>query len=657
MQSPSILCCSSNSLSLSFHFPISPPSALVTGNPTISAPNFSHSSKLPFFSSLPTRPISRFAIQSSVSAAEELVEATSSASTLIETGYIFGVHGFHGEVRVKTSTDFPDLRFSKPGTRWLKQQVSGTETLQEIELVEGRGHPGQSWIVRFNNIDTSEQAQKLVGSTILVTDEDRPILEEGEFYTQDLIGMKLILKESGEPVGTVVNVFNSGANDLLRVKLNSSRSTTEQIGKSETGSGDSGPLIWVPFVEAIVPTVDLEKREMLITPPKGLLELNIRSDDRTKKERRELEWKERKKLQRRLIAAKKKLVEMEQQHVFHGLRYGEKDQRSLLADQIVTLNSKLLQHAMQNIAIPSTRPNLLDILNDVPRSNTLRVSNSTSSTGTGKVSDSSLKVQKEGWLLTCKGKVALVLVLDDIEIEKTSEENENAYLLVKALLDNHRSSAKIEDRSIVPLILVSSAGAVSSLQNLFLEHDYLGFDPEKVWFLEEEKLPLVSSLLDVQGKHKILMKSPWEFLRRPIGSGGVITLLSSHESLLDQLSETGVEYIEISKINKSREDEYSLVGLVESCKSNMGIRLFKDMSSEEDFEVVFSMSFLRKLVKQTNKLQFRAVLSCSSYVELVEKDWVDVVPTSPNCYEFCSSIYWCLDATPVNKVCVLDATD
>ncbi|KAL7089258.1 hypothetical protein ACP275_13G178000 [Erythranthe tilingii] len=651
MQSPSILCCSSNSLSPSFYFPISPPSALLTGKQTNSAPNFAHSSKLPFFTSLHTRPISRFAIQST-----ELVEATSSASTLIETGYIFGVHGFHGEVRVKTSTDFPDLRFSKPGRRWLKQQVSGTETLQEIELVEGRGHPGQSWIVRFNNIDTSEQAQKLVGSTILVTDEDRPILEEGEFYTQDLIGMKLILKESGESVGTVVNVFNSGANDLLRVKLNSLRSTTEQIGKSETGSGDSGPLIWVPFVEAIVPTVDLEKREMLITPPKGLLELNIRSDDRTKKERRELEWKERKKLQRRLIAAKKKLCEMEQQHVFHGLRYGEKDQRSLLADQIVTLNSKLLQHAMQNIAIPSTRPNLLDILNDVPRSNTLRVSDNTGSTGTGKVSDSYLKVQREGCVLTCKGKVALVLVLDDIEIEKTSEENENAYLLVKALLDNHLSSAKIEDRSVVPLILVSSAGAVSSLQKLFSEHDYLGFDPEKVWFLEEEKLPLVSSSLDVQGKHKILMKSPWEFLQRPIGSGGVITVLSSHESLLDQLSETGVEYIEISKINKSREDEYSLVGLVESCKSNMGIRLFKDMSSEEDFEVVFAMSFLRKLVKQTNKLQFRAVLSCSSYVELVEKDWVDVVPTSPNCYEFRSSIYWCLDATPVNKVCVLDAT-
>ncbi len=46
---------------------------------------------------------------------------------------------------------------------------------------------------------------------------------------------------------------------------------------------------------------------------------------------------------------------MEQKHVFDGLRYGEKSQRSLLADQIVGVNSKLLQQALQNIEMPSKR--------------------------------------------------------------------------------------------------------------------------------------------------------------------------------------------------------------------------------------------------------------------------------------------------------------
>ncbi|KAL0363530.1 UNVERIFIED_CONTAM: Ribosome maturation factor RimM [Sesamum calycinum] len=566
-----------------------------------------------------------------------LVETTSSASGFVETGYIYGVHGLQGEVRVKPSTDFPELRFSKPGTRWLKQQVSGTETLQEIELVEGRGHPGQSWIVRFNNINTVEQAQKLVGSTILVTDKDRPDLEEGEFYTHDLIGMRVILKESGEPIGIVANVFNSGASDLLHVKLNSLRNIPDKIGKSKTGTGDSGPLVWVPFVESIVPTVDLEKGEMLITPPKGLLELNIRSDERSKKERR---MERKKKVPKTLDSSKKKLCEMEQEHVFHGFRYGDKDQRGLLAYQIVTLNSKLLQQALQTIETPLTRPDLLNILTAVPRLNTVRVSGNPCSAGVGKLSDPNCKLQREGNLLISNGKVAIFLVLDEIgEMKRSSDANllssegkDNACLIGKAILDYI---------GFVESVVLKNCSQIMTTTS---------FDPEKVWFLEEEKLPVVSSSLEGHGKHKILMKSPWEFLQRPIGSGGLISLLSSQESLLDQLSELGVEYIQVLKSNKNCRNSHQLVGLVDSCKANVGVNLFKDITSEEDFDVVLSMSFLRKLVKQINKLEFEAVLTCNSYVENVDKEWVDVVPSSPNSYEFHSSIYNCLNATPSNKV-------
>lgn len=89
-------------------------------------------------------------------------------------------------------------------------------------------------------------------------------------------------------MGTVVNVYNSGASDLLHVMLNSSREMTDGTEEVKTEQRASDPLVWVPFVEAIVPNVDMSKREMLITPPKGLLELNIRADERSKKERRQL---------------------------------------------------------------------------------------------------------------------------------------------------------------------------------------------------------------------------------------------------------------------------------------------------------------------------------------------------------------------------------
>jgi len=46
---------------------------------------------------------------------------------------------------------------------------------------------------------------------------------------------------------------------------------------------------------------------------------------------------------------------MEQQHVFQGYHHGEKDQWSLLSDQIVGVNSKLLQDALQSLERPAKR--------------------------------------------------------------------------------------------------------------------------------------------------------------------------------------------------------------------------------------------------------------------------------------------------------------
>lgn len=57
-------------------------------------------------------------------------------------------------------------------------------------------------------------------------------------------------------------------------------------------------------------------------------------------------------------------------------------------------------------------------------------------------------------------------------------------------------------------------------------------------------LPVVSCLTGEDTRHKILMKSPWEILQSPIGSGGIITLLSSNK-MLENLSQLGVDYIQV----------------------------------------------------------------------------------------------------------------
>ncbi|PON41749.1 Translation protein, beta-barrel domain containing protein [Parasponia andersonii] len=668
MQRASALCSSNPLPSLPSAIPTS---HRVVTNPFRARPTFAASSPLRLV--LSPLQIHRFALPPLQSTAtQEHVETADTGLGFVEVGYISNVHGLEGETRVKPSTDFPELRFSKPGRRWLKQQISGRDMIQEVELEEGRGHPGQkSWILKFRGIDSVDQAKQLLGSTILVKEEERPELEEGEFYTRDLVGMRVFLKETGEPVGSVVNVFDSGASDLLEVMLDSSFDILDATGKQKSaGTKVSGHHVWVPFVEAIVPIVDLKKREMQITPPKGLLELNLRYDERSKKERRQLEWKERKKNQKRLIAAKKKLIELEQKHVFHGLRFGEKVQRSLLADQIVGVNSKLLRLVLQNIGTPRKRWNITELISAQRREQLSKLVISEDcliSNASKEKLGAHLPLQEKGLQLISEGKVAVVLVVNDRNtlglasdfdlVNSKSTENSLFSLLQTSLFDDQRF-VKMADRASTPLILVCSSGEVELWTTLFSDNDHFSFDSEKVQVLEEEKLPVVSNSLEDDKRHKILMKSPWEILQSPVGSGGALTLLSSQD-ILDNLSECGVEYIAILSTSQRNVGlNPLLLGFAERCKADIGIQLPKDKKgSKESYNMIFSMNFMKKLAKQIDKLAFHAIPKQNSHLELVEKEWVDVIPSNPNSYELCCSIYSSLNVCSIDKICVMEITE
>lgn len=70
------------------------------------------------------------------------------------------------------------------------------------------------------------------------------------------------------------------------------------------------------------------------------------------------------------------------------------------------------------------------------------------------------------------------------------------------------------------------------------------------------------------------------------------------------------------------------------------------------------MSFMKRLTKQINELQFFAIPKRNSHVELIDKEWVDVIPSStPNSYELRCSIYSSLNACPYDKVCLMEITE
>jgi len=185
----------------------------------------------------------------------------------LEIGTIVASQGLRGEVRVYPNTDFPE-RFEVPGKRWLLRP--GETEPQPIELLAGRYIQGKNmYALTLAGIENRNQAEELRGCKLMVNAGDRPQLGEDEYHVLDLIGMFVFMQESGELIGTVVDVISAG-NDLLEVQLHPSFASDTGQRKNDKRQ----KKVLIPFVKAIAPVVDLKANRIEITPPSGLLEIN-----------------------------------------------------------------------------------------------------------------------------------------------------------------------------------------------------------------------------------------------------------------------------------------------------------------------------------------------------------------------------------------------
>ena len=182
----------------------------------------------------------------------EMVSEADAPEAWLVVGKVVAAQGLQGELRVVPRTDFPE-RFTRPGQRWLRR---AQEPARAVRLLSGRQLPGRElFVVRLEGVGTREEAEALVHQDLLVEAGDRPRLQEGEFHLLDLQGLQVRLAPHGEVIGTVVDLIHAG-NELLEVEL----------------SGEQPRRALIPFVEAIVPRVDIAGGWLEITPPPGLLD-------------------------------------------------------------------------------------------------------------------------------------------------------------------------------------------------------------------------------------------------------------------------------------------------------------------------------------------------------------------------------------------------
>jgi 16S rRNA processing protein RimM len=153
-----------------------------------------------------------------------------------------------GEVAATILTDFPE-RFST------RKRLFGSgphDARRELELEDHWFHKEQI-ILKFAGVDSISQAEELAGWEIQVPRDERAELEEGSVYVGDLTGCTVF--DSGREIGRVSDVqFGAGEAPLLIIQ-----------GEKE---------FMVPFAAEFLEEISLERKQLRMKLPEGMLELD-----------------------------------------------------------------------------------------------------------------------------------------------------------------------------------------------------------------------------------------------------------------------------------------------------------------------------------------------------------------------------------------------
>jgi 16S rRNA processing protein RimM len=164
----------------------------------------------------------------------------------LEIGKVVKAQGLKGRVKV--------LSYLESGCEML-------QSLDEVFLSRGKDNSVSYALINFQvkgkcfyldmaGVEDINQAEALVGCSVLVPADKMGALPEDEYYWQQLIGME-VLDEAGSPIGTLAEIFPTGSNDVFVCR------------------GGAREIL-LPAIADVVLTVDLKKKIMIVRLPEGL---------------------------------------------------------------------------------------------------------------------------------------------------------------------------------------------------------------------------------------------------------------------------------------------------------------------------------------------------------------------------------------------------
>jgi 16S rRNA processing protein RimM len=165
---------------------------------------------------------------------------------LLVVGRIGRAHGLRGEVTIEVRTDQPELRFADGSVL-----VTDPESVGPLKVIHAKNHSGRI-LIAFEGIYDRNGAEQVRNTLLLADIDPTESSDDDEYYDFQLIGSSVSLID-GTEVGEVTDVIHLPAQDLLAFRYQERE-------------------ILIPFIHQFVPKVDIKSKQIVITPPPGLID-------------------------------------------------------------------------------------------------------------------------------------------------------------------------------------------------------------------------------------------------------------------------------------------------------------------------------------------------------------------------------------------------
>jgi 16S rRNA processing protein RimM len=162
-------------------------------------------------------------------------------------GYIIKPHGNQGNLQLFIDADYPEAYQN------LESVFVNIEDKLVPFFIQSIRIQGNKAVVSFEDISDIEAAGKLKGLELYLPDHMLPPIGEGAFYYHDIIGFRVVDKNSGE-LGIVENVYTQGIQDLISMRYQDRE-------------------ILIPVIDEIILKADAEEKILHVDLPDGLIDV------------------------------------------------------------------------------------------------------------------------------------------------------------------------------------------------------------------------------------------------------------------------------------------------------------------------------------------------------------------------------------------------